>query len=117
MRTSRKEEQVDVKSEGVTGAMRGQNRVGWRAGWRARQRARSAERNPAHGLRISGALDERKGRVITSRQGKVKGSIYDRTEGKKSGAMGVQVQARWRAVQRQRQAREGRKKNRAQMAE
>ena len=93
LRTSRKEERVEVKSEGMTRAMRGQSRVGCRAGWRARQRAGSAERNPAHCLWISRALDERWGRANNISTGKVEGSIYDRTEGEKGRVMEVQVQA------------------------
>ena len=66
--TPRKEEQVDVRSEGMSRAIRGQNSVGRRTEGRTRQRAARAGTNTAHGLWISRSLDEGKGGVIRSRK-------------------------------------------------
>ena len=64
LRTSRKEEQVKVKSEGMSRAIRGQSSAGRRAEGRTRQRAGRTGTNSAHSLWISRSLDEGKDRVI-----------------------------------------------------
>ena len=58
LRTPRKEEQVEGKSEGISRAIRGQGSAGRRAEGRTRQRAGT---NSAYGLWISRSLDEQKG--------------------------------------------------------
>ena len=65
LRTPRKEEQVELKSEGMSKAIRGQSSTDRRAEGRATQRAGT---NSAHGLWISRSLDEGKGGVMGSRQ-------------------------------------------------
>ena len=64
LRTSRREEQVNDRSEGMLRAIRGQSSAGRTAEGRTRHRAGSAGTNSAHGLWISRSLDEGKGRVI-----------------------------------------------------
>ena len=68
LKTPRKEEQVEVKSEGMSRAIRGQSSSGRRAEGRKRQRAGRAGTNSAHGLWISRSLHEGKGGVIRSRR-------------------------------------------------
>ena len=66
--TPRKEEQVKVKSEDMSRAIRGQSSAGRRAKGRTRQSAGRAGTNTAHGLWISRSLDDGRGGFITSRR-------------------------------------------------
>ena len=77
LRTPRKEELValpssvkivEVKSEGMSRAIRRQSSADRRAEGRTRQRALRAGTNSAHSLWISRSTDEEKGGVIRSRR-------------------------------------------------
>ena len=68
LRTPRKEELVEVKSEGMSRAIRRQSSADRRAEGRTRQRALRAGTNSAHSLWINRSTDEEKGGVIRSRR-------------------------------------------------
>ena len=121
MRTPKKEEQVEFKSEGMSRVIRGQSSAGRRAEESMRQRAGRAGTNSAHGLWTSRSLNEGKGGVIRSRR---VGRRAAHRAGQKAiwaGRRGCIGKPLWRAGQGQGRVRgiprEGRKKKTTQMTE